>query len=132
MAQVKCRVLIIDDHADTAEMLKLLLGEEEYEVTTTATMQEALSLVPDLAVEVISPSTARTDRGRKRALYQETGVREYWIVDIARRHIEVWRPGALTAEIHDDVLDWQPAPSVGALTIDVPRLFVDLPGAAGA
>jgi DNA-binding response OmpR family regulator len=44
MPQVKCRVLIIDDHADTADMLKILLGEEDYEVTTTATMQEALSL----------------------------------------------------------------------------------------
>jgi len=44
MPQVKCRVLIIDDHEDTAEMLKILLGEEEYDVTTAATMQEALSL----------------------------------------------------------------------------------------
>ena len=44
MPEVKCRVLIIDDHADTAEMLKILLGEEDYEVTTTATMQQALSL----------------------------------------------------------------------------------------
>jgi len=44
MSQVKCRVLIIDDHEDTAEMLKILLGEEDYEVTTTATVQEALSL----------------------------------------------------------------------------------------
>ena len=45
MPQLKCRVLIIDDHEDTAEMLKILLGEEDYEVTTTATVQEALSLV---------------------------------------------------------------------------------------
>jgi len=44
MPQVKCRVLIIDDHEDTAEMLKILLGEEDYEVTTTATIQEALPL----------------------------------------------------------------------------------------
>ena len=44
MPEVKCRVLIIDDHDDTAEMLKILLGEEDYEVTTTATIQEALSL----------------------------------------------------------------------------------------
>jgi DNA-binding response OmpR family regulator len=44
MAHVKCSVLIIDDNDDTAEMLKILLGEEEYEVTTAATMQEALSL----------------------------------------------------------------------------------------
>jgi DNA-binding response OmpR family regulator len=44
MPQVKCRVLIIDDHEDTAEMLKILLGEEDYEVTTAATVQQALSL----------------------------------------------------------------------------------------
>jgi two-component system CheB/CheR fusion protein len=44
MPQVKCRVLIIDDHEDTAEMLKILLGEEDYEVTTAATIQQALSL----------------------------------------------------------------------------------------
>ena len=44
MSEVRCRVLIIDDHDDTAEMLKILLGEEEYKVKTAATVQEALSL----------------------------------------------------------------------------------------
>jgi two-component system response regulator ResD len=44
MPQVKCRVLFIDDHEDTAEMLKLLLGEEDYEVTTAETIQEAVRL----------------------------------------------------------------------------------------
>jgi len=44
MSQPKCRVLLIDDHQDTSEMLKLLLGEEDYIVSTAATMQEALSL----------------------------------------------------------------------------------------
>ena len=32
-----------------------------------------------LAVEVLSPSTARADRQAKRRLYQEAGVPEYWI-----------------------------------------------------
>jgi len=93
--------------------------------------ERELTAAPDLAVEVISPSTARVDRGRKRALYQETGVREYWVVDIRLRRIEVWRPGASAAELHDATLAWQPDPTVAALTIDVPRLFADLPGAAG-
>src|SRR5436190_4139337 len=41
----KCRVLIIDDHQDTSEMLKLLLSEEDYEVKVALTVEEALRLV---------------------------------------------------------------------------------------
>jgi two-component system OmpR family response regulator len=44
MPQVKCRILCIDDHEDTSEMLKLLLVQEDYDVTTAVTMTEALSL----------------------------------------------------------------------------------------
>lgn len=45
---------------------------------------------PDLIVEVASPSTQRYDRVRKMALYLETGVREYWIVDPKKRSFEVY------------------------------------------
>ncbi|HLO00638.1 MAG TPA: response regulator, partial [Pyrinomonadaceae bacterium] len=44
MSQEKCRVLFIDDHEDTSEMLKLLLKDEDYEVKTAASMEEALNL----------------------------------------------------------------------------------------
>ena len=44
MPQAKCRVLCIDDHEDTSEMLKLLLTQEDYEVVTAVTMREALRL----------------------------------------------------------------------------------------
>lgn len=44
MPPTKCRILCIDDHDDTSEMLKLLLISEDYEVRTAATMQEALAL----------------------------------------------------------------------------------------
>lgn len=43
---------------------------------------------PDLLVEVLSPGTARRDRGDKLRLYAESGVLEYWIVDPAERQIE--------------------------------------------
>ena len=44
---------------------------------------------PDIVVEVLSPSTASTDRGRKRRLFARYGVPEYWIVDPLARRIEV-------------------------------------------
>ena len=44
MPQARCRILCIDDHEDTSEMLRLLLVQEDYEVVTAVTMQEALRL----------------------------------------------------------------------------------------
>jgi DNA-binding response OmpR family regulator len=41
MPNSKCRVLCVDDHHDTSEMLKLLLAEENFDVHTAATMEEA-------------------------------------------------------------------------------------------
>lgn len=45
-----------------------------------------------LVVEVVSPSSAISDRGSKRRLDQEHRVSEYWIVDHELRQIEVWTP----------------------------------------
>ena len=36
---------------------------------------------PDMVIEILSPSTRRHDRLTKFNLYQQAGVREYWIVD---------------------------------------------------
>ena len=47
MSEKKCRVLIIDDHEDTSEMLRLLLGEENYGVKVALTFDEALRLAAD-------------------------------------------------------------------------------------
>ena len=44
MSKVKCRILCVDDHVDTSEMLKLLLAHEDYEVQTAGTMEEACAL----------------------------------------------------------------------------------------
>jgi len=45
---------------------------------------------PDLVVEVLSPSTAKNDRGLKKDTYERAGVREYWIVEPSNRSIEVY------------------------------------------
>lgn len=46
--------------------------------------------VPDLVVEVLSPGTARYDRGHKKDVYEFAGVREYWIVEPDTKAIEVY------------------------------------------
>jgi Uma2 family endonuclease len=44
---------------------------------------------PDLVVEILSPGTAGRDLGPKRALYERSGVPEYWIVDPQQASVEV-------------------------------------------
>ncbi|QDU54502.1 Uma2 family endonuclease [Aeoliella mucimassa] len=44
--------------------------------------------VPDLLVEIVSPSSRRIDRVEKLDLYAKAGVPEYWIVDPDSRIIE--------------------------------------------
>ena len=43
---------------------------------------------PDFIVEILSPSTAQTDRGVKFEDYAAHGVAEYWIVDAAKKTVE--------------------------------------------
>lgn len=44
MPNSKCRVLCVDDHRDTSEMLQMLLSEEDYQVHTAATLEEACKM----------------------------------------------------------------------------------------
>jgi Uma2 family endonuclease len=75
-----------------------------------------------LAVEILSPSTARQDRGVKRRLYQQH-TDEYWVVDLEARRIERWRPGMAESEVVENTLRWQPAGASKALTLDLPAYF---------
>jgi Uma2 family endonuclease len=46
--------------------------------------------IPDLAIELLSPSTAKRDRGVKFEVYERHGVREYWLIDLESQFIEVY------------------------------------------
>lgn len=81
-----------------------------------------------LAVEVLSPGTARYDRFTKRALYQARGVPEYWIVDPNTRMVERWCPGDERSELLADTLDWRPDPSHPALVLDLSAYFAEVLG----
>ena len=79
--------------------------------------------VPLLIAEVLSPSTARYDRGLKRRSFQKAGVPEYWIVDVEARLIERWRPGDSRPEVALERLLWQPREAVASLDVDLTRLL---------
>lgn len=76
-----------------------------------------------LAIEVLSPSTARYDKGLKRHFYQRNGVGEYWIVDIDARVVERWQADDERPEVLADEISWAPAAASEPLRLDLVALF---------
>lgn len=67
---------------------------------------------PDLVVEILSPSTMRNDRTRKKEVYAKCGVREYWIVSPGDKSVEQYllQDGELTLNfIYVLPPEWMPA-----------------------
>ncbi len=48
-------------------------------------------LAPDFACEILSPSTARTDRALKMPIYAREGVAHLWLVDSDAHTLEIYR-----------------------------------------
>jgi Uma2 family endonuclease len=46
--------------------------------------------VPDLIVEILSPSTSKKDLNEKFGLYEKHGVKEYWVVDPGNKYIRIF------------------------------------------
>jgi Uma2 family endonuclease len=45
---------------------------------------------PDLVVEIVSPSSRKTDQGAKLDLYARAGIPEYWLIDPATRRFQLF------------------------------------------
>jgi Uma2 family endonuclease len=76
-----------------------------------------------LAVEILSPTTARSDRQAKRQLYQRERIAEYWIVDLEARLVERWRPDDDRPEILVETLTWNPASVPEPFVMPLPEYF---------
>jgi Uma2 family endonuclease len=76
-----------------------------------------------LAVEVLSPSTARADRVAKRVLYRDQGVAEYWLVDLEARTVELSTPADARVEVLAEDLTWRVEGAASALEIDLLDYF---------
>lgn len=131
-------IRILDQYVRTHRVGELLFSPADIEFDPKTLVQPDLFVAPFvegrrprnwpeihdlfLAVEVLSPSTARADRQVKRRKYQRQGVPEYWIVDLDGRVVERWRPGDERPEVLEDRLVWRPAAAT-PLEIDLTAFF---------
>ena len=52
MSDYKCRILYVDDHEDSAEMLKLVLADVDYEVESARTVEQALEMASKIEFDL--------------------------------------------------------------------------------
>jgi Uma2 family endonuclease len=77
----------------------------------------------ELVIEVLSPTTARTDRFTKRRLYQEMRVPSYWVVDADDHFVEVWTPEVALPRVEREQIEWLPVGAVEPCSVSVRELF---------
>lgn len=58
-------------------------------------------IAPDFAVELMSPSDRRSETQAKMREYQDNGVRLGWLIDPARKEVEVYEPGKEPVILHE-------------------------------
>lgn len=78
---------------------------------------------PILVVEVLSDSTHRRDRGKKRMAYARLRIPTYWTVDLDERSVEVWSAGSPEPVVVTDVVRWAPVAKLPPLEIALDSIF---------
>ena len=83
--------------------------------------------VPNLVIEVLSDGTRRVDEGKKRRLYERSGVDEYWIVDGESEVVKIYRRAGTAfgtaAEINNDDGGSITSPLFPNFTLNVREVF---------
>jgi Uma2 family endonuclease len=82
--------------------------------------------VPQLAIEVRSPSTWRYDIGAKKAAYEREGLQELWLVDTDAKIVLVFRRSAARVSAFDVALeidDTLTSPQLDGFELPLAELF---------
>jgi Uma2 family endonuclease len=83
--------------------------------------------MPDLVVEVLSPSTRKTDEIIKRKLYERYGALEYWIVDPELERVKIYRRAgegfAPAVEVAAEAGESLASPLLPGFSVAVAELF---------
>lgn len=134
---------LIGDHVDAQQLGEVYAAPVDVRLSPHSVVQPDLLFIrrdrlaiygptgpvegaPDLVVEIVSPASRVMDRVRKAALYADSGVPEYWIVDPEPRTVELlvldrglYTPVAAEAGRY-------PSIAIPGLVIDPDTLFADL------
>jgi Uma2 family endonuclease len=113
---------VVLDRATAVQPDLVLVCEENLGI-----LQGVIRGVPDLVVEVLSPSTEAMDRGLKMETYARHGIGEYWIVDGGRSAVEIYRLDA-AAGVYRLVGTGRPgdratSPLLPGLAVNIAALF---------
>ena len=79
--------IVLTDYDVVQPDLLLFTRDRVHVINPTAVTRQA----PDLAIEILSPTTSANDRGRKMRLLARHGVRELWLVDPDAAAIEIYQ-----------------------------------------
>ena len=116
-----------DDDVDTVVQPDLVVYCDKSRLTDAGARG-----APDIAIEILSPSTSRKDQKEKFDRYERAGVREYWIVDPAAWSVWVYRLAASgrfdEGELKERLGDVSPIASsaLQGFVVDPVELFADL------
>lgn len=115
---------VVLSDSDVVQPDLLFVASEQQDRITEANIQGA----PDLAVEVLSPTTRRTDEVVKRKRYEQFDVREYWIVDPELETVKVYRRGdsnafERVAELAKESGDTLTTPLLPGFAIPLAKIF---------
>ena len=109
---------------DVVEPDVIFVAPDELDILTDKNIQGT----PALVIEVLSPSTRKRDQQVKHALYERTGVREYWLVDADVNAVTIHRRAtdrsfARAAGLTAARLDTLETPLLPGWSLPLSRLF---------
>ena len=89
----KCRVFNNEVNVTFKKNFRQYMPDVKIVCDSDKIKKDGIHGAPDLIVEVLSPNTQQNDRGYKFKVYEQNGVKEYWLVDANNKNIEVYLLG---------------------------------------
>jgi Uma2 family endonuclease len=101
-------------------------------VSVLRSADERLPRLPELCVEIRSPSTWRYDVGVKQSRYEDVGLPELWLVDTAAESVIVMRRSKPAAPVFDVALELRgddrlTSPQLPGFALAIADLYRDIP-----